>query len=860
MKTEKFEVTGMTCASCVAHVEKSVSKLEGIKMVHVNLLTNSMTVSYDESSLDNSKIEKSVENAGYEAHLKSDVGVSTATTSKNVDHVQLEQQEMKNRWWISLVFLIPLLYLSMGHMFQFPLPDIFLGHANSMTFAFTQLLLTIPIALVNKKYFVTGFKTLFKAAPNMDSLIAIGSSAAIAYGVFAIFRIGYGLGHADMEIVHQFSHDLYFESGATILTLITLGKYLEARSKSRTSDAISRLIDLAPKTATIIVDGVEVELPVEQLKIGDVVAVKSGQSVPVDGVILSGNGNLDESALTGESMPVFKETGNTVMSASINRTGYFTFRATKVGNDTTLAQIIQLVEEASASKAPISKMADKISSIFVPVVIAIALVATVVWLLLGYPFDFAFSIGIAVLVISCPCALGLATPVAIMVGTGKGAEYGMLIKSAESLETAHKINTVVLDKTGTLTEGKPRITDMAVSAGLTENELLQIAFSLEKLSEHPLAEAIVVEAEKRNLVLLRVSGFETIPGRGVKGRIENTEYMAGNLLLMNESAVDVEDFLELSEKMAEEGKTPLFIAKDNVVIGIIAVADVLKVNSKLAISELQKLGLEVIMLTGDHRKTARYIQSLLGITTVISEVLPQDKEKEITRLQSEGKIVAMVGDGINDAPALMRADLGIAIGAGTDIAIESADVVLMRSDLLDVVSTLQLSKSVIRNIKQNLFWAFFYNIIGIPLAAGVFYFALGWKLNPMFAAAAMSLSSVTVVLNALRLLNFKPKFQFVQMTKNLKNESIEISSRIINSKRETLNNKIMSEKNLKIKGMSCGHCSARVQKVLNSIDGVEAKVDLETNSAKLILSKEVSNDLIKSTIDNIGYEVIEITE
>jgi len=860
MKTEKFEVTGMTCASCVAHVEKSVSKLEGIKMVHVNLLTNSMTVSYDESSLDNSKIEKSVENAGYEAHLKSDVGVSTATTSKNVDHVQLEQQEMKNRWWISLVFLIPLLYLSMGHMFQFPLPDIFLGHANSMTFAFTQLLLTIPIALVNKKYFVTGFKTLFKAAPNMDSLIAIGSSAAIAYGVFAIFRIGYGLGHADMEIVHQFSHDLYFESGATILTLITLGKYLEARSKSRTSDAISRLIDLAPKTATIIVDGVEVELPVEQLKIGDVVAVKSGQSVPVDGVILSGNGNLDESALTGESMPVFKETGNTVMSASINRTGYFTFRATKVGNDTTLAQIIQLVEEASASKAPISKMADKISSIFVPVVIAIALVATVVWLLLGYPFDFAFSIGIAVLVISCPCALGLATPVAIMVGTGKGAEYGMLIKSAESLETAHKINTVVLDKTGTLTEGKPRITDMAVSAGLTENELLQIAFSLEKLSEHPLAEAIVVEAEKRNLVLLRVSGFETIPGRGVKGRIENTEYMAGNLLLMNESAVDVEDFLELSEKMAEEGKTPLFIAKDNVVIGIIAVADVLKVNSKLAISELQKLGLEVIMLTGDHRKTARYIQSLLGITTVISEVLPQDKEKEITRLQSEGKIVAMVGDGINDAPALMRADLGIAIGAGTDIAIESADVVLMRSDLLDVVSTLQLSKSVIRNIKQNLFWGFFYYIIGITLAAGVFYFAVGWKLNPMFAAAAMSLSSVTVVLNALRLLNFKPKFQFVQMTKNLKNESIEISSRIINSKRETLNNKIMSEKNLKIKGMSCGHCSARVQKVLNSIDGVEAKVDLETNSAKLILSKEVSNDLIKSTIDNIGYEVIEITE
>ena len=860
MKTDKFEVTGMTCASCVAHVEKSVSKLEGIKMVQVNLLTNSMTVTYDESSLDNSKIEQSVENAGYEAHLKSDATISAVKTSNKVDHVQLEQQEMKTRWWISLVFLVPLLYLSMGHMFAFPLPEIFLGHTNALTFAFTQLLLTIPIALVNKKYFVTGFKTLFRAAPNMDSLIAIGSSAAIAYGIFAIFRIGYGLGHGNMEIVHQFSHDLYFESGATILTLITLGKYLEARSKSRTSDAISRLIDLAPKTATIIVDGTEVELPVEQLKIGDIVAVKSGQSVPVDGVILTGSGNLDESALTGESMPFFKETGDAVMSASINKSGYFTFRATKVGNDTTLSQIIQLVEEASASKAPISKMADKISSIFVPVVIAIAIVSVVVWMLLGYPFDFALSIGIAVLVISCPCALGLATPVAIMVGTGKGAEHGMLIKSAESLETAHKINTVVLDKTGTLTEGKPRITDIAIGTGLTDNELLGITFSLEKLSEHPLAEAIVFEAEMRNLVLQPVSNFQTIPGRGVKGQIENTEFLAGNLLLMNENNVAVNDFLELSEQFASQGKTPLFIANNQDVIGLIAVADVLKENSKTAISELQRQGLEVIMLTGDHKKTAQYIQNQLGISTVISEVLPQDKEKEIARLQTEGKRVAMVGDGINDAPALMRADLGIAIGAGTDIAIESADVVLMRSDLLDVVSTLQLSKSVIRNIKQNLFWAFFYNIIGIPLAAGVFYSALGWKLNPMFAAAAMSLSSVTVVLNALRLMNFKPKFQLVQRSETLENNPIEISTTVINTKFETLNSKIMSEKNLKISGMSCGHCSARVEKVLNSIDGVVAKVNLEDNSAKLTLSKEVSNELIKSTVDNIGYEVTEISE
>ncbi|MGB4414555.1 MAG: heavy metal translocating P-type ATPase [Paludibacter sp.] len=757
MKTEKFEVTGMTCASCVAHVEKSVSKLEGIQTVQVNLLTNSMTVSYDETALNNDIIEKSVENAGYEAHLKSE-NTSTATNTKKIDHVQLEQDEMKNRWWISLAFLVPLLYLSMGRMFGLPLPAVFFGHENALAFAFTQFLLTLPIAFVNKKYFTGGFKSLFKAAPNMDSLIAIGSSAAIVYGVFAIFRIGYGLGHGDMDTVMQFSHDLYFESGATILTLITLGKYLEARSKSRTSDAISRLVDLAPKTAVVIRDGIEVEIPVEELKIGDVVVVKSGQNVPVDGLILSGNGNLDESALTGESMPVFKEVGQSVMSASMNKTGYFTFRATKVGKDTTLSQIIRLVEEASASKAPISKMADRISSVFVPVVIAIAIVSTIVWLLLGYPFDFALSIGIAVLVISCPCALGLATPVAIMVGTGKGAEHGMLIKSAESLETAHKINTVVLDKTGTLTEGKPRVTDIIAGGNYTENELLQIACSLEKASEHPLAEAILVEAEKRKILFQNVTDFETIPGRGIKARIEKAQYFAGNVQLMNELSIHSEDFLSLSEQMAGQGKTPLLIAKENAVIGLIAVADVLKPSSKLAVSELQKMGMEVVMLTGDHRKTAQYIQSLLGISSVISEVLPQDKEKEISRLQSEGKKVAMVGDGINDAPALMRADLGIAIGAGTDIAIESADVVLMRNDLMDVVSTLQLSKSVISNIKQNLFWAFFYNVIGIPLAAGVFYIILGWKLNPMFAAAAMSFSSVTVVLNALRLLRFKPKF------------------------------------------------------------------------------------------------------
>ncbi len=758
MKTEKYAVTGMTCASCVAHVEKSVNKLEGIQTVQVNLLNNSMTVNYDEKQINTDAITKSVEDAGYEAHVKTEKTPETSETKKT-DYVQLEQTEMKRRWWISLTFLVPLLYLSMGHMFGWPLPVTFLGHENALTFAFTQFLLTLPIAFTNKKYFIGGFKSLFRAAPNMDSLIAIGASAAIVYGVFAIFRISYGLGYGDMNTVMQFSHDLYFESGATILALITLGKYLEARSKRRTSDAISRLIDLAPKTAIIIRNGIEVEVPVEELNSGDVIIVRSGQSIPVDGIILSGSGNIDESALTGESMPVYKEPGQSVLSASINKTGYFTFRATKVGNDTTLSQIIRLVEEASASKAPISKMADRISAVFVPMVIVIAIVSVIIWLLLGYPFDFALSIGIAVLVISCPCALGLATPVAIMVGTGKGAEYGLLFKSAEALETTHKINTVVLDKTGTLTEGKPKITDIISDKDFSENELIQLTYSLEKASEHLLADAVIFEAEKRNLQLLEIENFRTIPGRGIQAEINNTRYTAGNIQLMNENNIFSNDFVTIANQWAEEGKTPLFIAKEQMAIGLIGVADVLKENSKSVISQLKEMGLEVIMLTGDNRKTAQYIQHLLGISVTISEVLPQDKEKEIVRLQNEGKLVAMVGDGINDAPALVRADVGIAIGAGTDIAIESADVVLMRNNLIDVVAAFQLSKSVITNIKQNLFWAFFYNIIGIPLAAGVFYVLLGWKLNPMFAAAAMSFSSVTVVLNSLRLLKFKPKFK-----------------------------------------------------------------------------------------------------
>jgi Cu+-exporting ATPase len=848
MKTEKFDVTGMTCATCVAHVEKTVSKLVGVKTVNVNLLTNSMTVGFDEKNMDITMIENAVEDAGYEAHIRETGTNQTIKSIQKVDYVQLEQDEMKMRWWVSLVFLIPLLYLSMGHMVGIPYPHAFHAPGNALILAFTQFLLTLPIVFVNKKYFIGGFRSLFNGAPNMDSLIAIGSSAAIIYGIFAIYRIGYALGQGDMETGNRFSQDLYFESGSTILTLITLGKYLEAKSKNRTSDAISRLMDLAPKTATVIRNNTEMEIPVEQVLTGELVVVRPGQRIPVDGIIESGNSSVDESALTGESMPVFKEKNDTVLSASINKSGYFTLRATKVGNDTTLARIIQLVEEASSSKAPISRLADKISAIFVPVVMVISVISIVVWLLLGYPFDFALSIGIAVLVISCPCALGLATPVAIMVGTGKGAEYGILIKSAESLEMAHKVDTIVLDKTGTITEGKPKVTDLFPVKSISENQLLEIASSLEKPSEHSISEAIVSEAENRNIQIKEVANFQAIPGQGIEALIDGVHYIAGNLKLMTDRSINLHDMAAMSDKLAIEGKTPLFIADEKEILGIIAVADGLKPTSKEAIGQLEAMGMDVVMLTGDHAKTAKAIQFQLGITSVFAEVLPQDKDKVISTLQKKGKIVAMVGDGINDAPAMMRSNLGIAIGAGTDIAIESADVVLMKSDLLDVITTLRLSKAVMVNIKQNLFWAFFYNIIGIPLAAGVFYGVLGWKLNPMFAAAAMSLSSITVVLNALRLLAFKP----VASRSSNKIQIKSINQKSINT------NTVMLEKTLQIKGMSCPHCSARVEKVLNSIEGVEAKVDLETNSAIIKLTHEVSDETIKSAVDAIGYEVVEV--
>lgn len=756
MRKETFDITGMTCSACANRIEKMVSKQSGAEEVAVNLLKNSMVVNFDETKLSEDGIIQAVEKAGYGAALHMMSGtVKVEKESSKENTAQQTYRAMKKRLALSLLFTIPLFYISMGHMFHWPLPSGLLGMENAMAFAFTQFLLLIPIVFINRQYFKVGFKTLLQRSPNMDSLIALGSGAAMLYGIFAIYKIGYGLGHMDMEIVDSYMMDLYFESAGTILTLITLGKTLEARAKGKTSDAITKLMNLAPKTATVEQNGVETVVPVEQVQLDDTIIVKAGESIPVDGIVLEGTSSVDESALTGESIPVAKQVGDTVIGATINKSGYFKMRATKVGDDTALAQIVRLVDEATSSKAPIAKLADKVSGVFVPVVISIAVIATLAWLFTGHSVEFALSIGISVLVISCPCALGLATPTAIMVGTGRGAVNGILIKSAEALETTHNINTVVLDKTGTITQGKPVVADL-IGNGVTDQELLTVAASLEKLSEHPLAEAIVNEAEKCGVELLPVTDFEQIPGQGIRGTVNGTVCMAGNRRMMKANGIE-DTMLAKEGKFAKDGKTPLFFTQNGAIVGVIAVADVVKPTSKQAIKELSDMGIEVVMLTGDNAKTAEAIQCQVGVDRVVAEVLPQDKETEIRRLQSEGKKVAMVGDGINDAPALARADVGIAIGAGTDVAIESADVVLMKSDLLDVPTAVQLSKATIRNIKQNLFWAFFYNAIGIPVAAGLFYTAFGLKMNPMLGALAMSFSSVFVVSNALRLRWFKPK-------------------------------------------------------------------------------------------------------
>lgn len=844
---KSFEVTGMTCSACSSHVEKSVRKLQGVAAVSVNLLQNRMQVEYDDKALSEEAIMEAVEKAGYGACPLEPANQGKAKQERRPQNAMgQELASMRRRLWVSIAFLIPLMYISMGHMMGLPLPGFFHGAANAITLAFTQLLLTLPILYVNRKYYQVGFKTLLRGAPNMDSLIAIGSSAAVVYGLVAIYAIGWGLGHGDMWLVEQYSMDLYFESAGTIVTLITVGKYLEARSKGRTSDAISKLMNLAPKTAVVLREGEEVSIPLDQVQVGDTVVVRPGQSVPVDGIVLEGSSAVDESALTGESIPVEKGPGDKVIGATVNRSGYFTFRASKVGDDTTLAQIIRLVEEANSSKAPIAKLADRVSGIFVPTVIAIAIVAATVWLLLGYPVDFALSIGIAVLVISCPCALGLATPTAIMVGTGKGAENGILIKSAESLEIAHQVDTVVLDKTGTVTMGRPVVTGLMPAGGVDPAELMTLAASVEARSEHPLAVAIVERAKQEGLTLRDAADFAATAGQGVSAVVDGQRILAGNLKMMREASVPLEGLGSAAAEWANQGKTPLYFSREGRMLGLIALEDEVKPTSRAAIDAMKAMGMKVVMLTGDNKATAAAIQRRMGISRVVAEVMPQDKEEEVRRLQVEGRKVAMIGDGINDAPALARADVGIAIGAGTDVAIESADIVLMKSDLMDAVTAVQLSRATIRNIRQNLFWAFFYNSVGIPLAAGVFYGLLGWKLNPMFGAAAMSLSSVCVVGNALRLKLFKPKLPTTHTA-----EREEEPEGIIQEHKGEKNMK----KTMIVEGMSCGHCSARVEKALNALEGVKATVDLDSKTATIETTGAVTDDQLKAAVVEAGYEV-----
>ena len=844
---KKFDVTGMTCSACSSHVEKSVCKLVGEGNVSVSLLTNSMQVKYDEKKISEEDIIKAVEDAGYGASVAGAPAAKKAEKKGSV--VDEEIKEMKTRLIISFIFLIPLMYVSMGSMAGLPQPSFLTGHANAVSFAFTQFLMCLPIIYVNRKYFIVGYKTLWHRAPNMDSLIAVGSTAALAYGIFAIYRMSYGLGAGDYALVEKYHMDLYFESSVMILTLITLGKFLETRSRRKTSEAISRLTELAPETAVVERNGVETEIPIEELNAGDIVIVKPGARIPADGIIVDGNSSVDESALTGEGIPVEKTVGDKIIAASINKNGFLKFRAEKVGSETTLAQIIKLVEDASASKAPIAKLADKIAGVFVPVVMTIALVTAIAWLATGHDFEFALSCAISVLVISCPCALGLATPVAIMVGTGKGAENGILIKSAEALETLHLVKTVIMDKTGTLTEGKPVVTDI-YSIGIDENELLALAASAEKPSEHPLAGALIEDAEKKGINLFEAEDFRAVSGRGVTATVDGRKILAGNKYFMSENGIDVSVFEQKEKEYSDLGKTVLYFAGENSPLGLIAVQDVPKKTSRAAVKCLRDMGIDVIMLTGDNKRTAEAIARSLGITKVVSEVMPQDKEAVVRSVQEKGGRTAMIGDGINDAPALARADVGIAIGAGTDVAIESADIVLMKSDLMDAVTAIKLSKATIKNVKENLFWAFFYNIICIPLAAGVWFPAFGIKLSPMIGAAAMSMSSVCVVSNALRLKFFKAGNNCV-----LDDEPAgEINVVSQNEYKGETNMK----KEMLIEGMSCMHCSGRVEKALNGLDGVNAKVDLEKKTAYVDLSKDVSDADLTKAVTDAGYEVVSI--
>lgn len=938
---KKFDVQGMTCSACSSHVEKAVSKLDGVNSCAVSLMTNTMLVEYNDSIINADGIIDAVKKSGYGASLSDkETGSDNAKKSERKSPIfKAEENALLARVITSIVFMIVLMYVSMGHMVGLPLPSFLSGTANAVSFALVQLLLTIPVLYINRSYFINGTKALFRRAPNMDTLIAIGSGASLIYGIVALFIMSYRLGAGDMNGVAEYYHQLYFESAVMILALVTLGKYLEGKSKRKTGEAINKLIDMSPKTANVIRDGVEMVIPSENLVLGDIVAVRPGEAISADGTIIEGDTFVDESAITGESKPARKGIGDEVVGGTINKSGFFKLKVTRVGADTTLNKIIELVENANATKAPISKIADKISGIFVPIVIAIALIAFIVWVSVTGDFEFAFSIAVAVLVISCPCALGLATPVAIMVGTGKGAEKGILIKSGEALELGGKIDTVALDKTGTITTGKPTVTDI-ICYGYDRDELLRLAASAERFSEHPLAQAIVEGYDEVGGDYLDASDFVTIEGRGISAIIDGKKVFIGNSKLMSDNGIDIDKLIDneiindnhlngkdnddslnsnrligesprkVSEAMSARAGTPMFVAYGDRLVGIISVSDAIREDSREAILELESLGIEVIMLTGDNEITARAIADQVGITNVVAGVLPDGKESVIRELQEKGSRVAFVGDGVNDAPSLARADVGVAIGAGTDIAVESADVVLVKNSLKDVAALIRLSRATIRNVKENLFWAFIYNTLGIPLAAGIFYPWLGWRLSPMLGALAMSLSSVCVVLNALRLKLFNPnkinrKFLHIDKISSNRhytsdnpvndtevtidvinfdtvmpnNKSDEYTSSnekrninkslscdsVINAQTDKNNNKDNKENKdmgitieVVIDGMSCGHCSARVEKALNAIDGVSARVDLDNKTAYIENGNTVKDEEIIRAVKDAGYEVVGI--
>lgn len=852
----RFDVKGMTCSACQAAVNRSVKKLDGVKEVNVNLMTNSMDVYYDENKISNSQIEKAVEDAGYSA--KAWNKKNKKFEKKSRENIWQEQiDDMVFRLKISVPFMLILMYVAMGHMVGLPIPHFLHTNEGGILFGLIQFLIALPVVIVNKAYYTKGFKSLFKGYPNMDSLISIGSTAALLYGIWALLAMSYAMGVQNLEMVDRFRTNLYFESAAMILTLVTLGKYFETKSKGKTSDAITRLMDLAPKKANLVVEnGDIIQVEIEDLKEGDILQVRPGESVPADGIIISGNTSIDESAITGESIPVEKKAGDKVTGATINKTGSINFKATKVGNDTALSKIIELVQDANATKAPIESLADKISGIFVPVVIIIATITFIVWfLIMKKPVDFALELAISVLVISCPCALGLATPVAVMVATGKGAEYGILFKSSEALEKMQDIDTVVFDKTGTLSEGYPVVKDVVLDKKTDEKEFYNMVYALEKNSEQPLAEAVVRFVRKKIDAPKNILNFKAIPGKGVSGLYGDKKILGGNKSLMSENIIDISSFDERVKRLQKEAKTPMYFAQDGKILGIISASDKVKNTSSTAIKMLKDMEIESIMLTGDNEITANAVSSSLGIEKYIAGVLPADKDKEIQRLQEMNKKVAMVGDGINDAPSLARADVGIAIGTGTDIAIESADVVLMNSDPQDVSVAADLSKKTLRNIKQNLFWAFFYNIICIPLAAGVFYIPLGITLSPMIASAAMGFSSLFVLANSLRLRGFRGK-KAMHYERSKSDEIIDVNIEKIESKNITRNINMEDNKMAKIisiEGMMCQNCVKHVAKALKSIGANDPEVILEENIAKI--SEDIDDNKIKEAIKEAGYEI-----